>query len=395
MKILNRHSLRSWPPGALYIGRGTPFGNPSSIQETGSRDQALADFHVYLESLIARVERGTGDLHDLATYEALRGLREDSELVCSCAPKPCHGDILKTVWSSRFQSMRPLVFVFGSNLAGRHGKGAAEYARNVFGARMGVGEGPTGSAYALPTKDERIKTRKLAEIAVSAARFIDYAKAHPEIDFRMTPVGCGLAGYAHTHIAPLFLDAPANVLMPPEWKDLIPARRPMHRLLIAGSRSVTDAKLVEAALGRVVDAYGRADLAVISGLAKGADLLGKAAAETFGVPVLEYPANWQDFDDPFAVRKTKSGYTYNANAGFNRNIHMGMASTLPALLFWDGKSPGTRQMADTLARLGKPFHVVDFTRPQAISLPDYGRDSEGWREPDNTRHDVPPSIDVL
>ena len=373
MKILNRNNLRIWPPGAIYIGRGTPLGNPSSIQEAGSRDQALADFYVYLEALIGRVERGTGDAHDQATYETLRSLREDSELVCSCAPKPCHGDIIKQFWASHFKPLRPLVFVFGSNLAGRHGKGAAEYARNVFGARMGVGEGPTGSAYALPTRGERIQTRKLLDIAVSAQRFIDYAKARPDIDFRLTPVGCGLAGYAHKHIAPLFFDAPANVLMPAEWKDLISARQPIrktHRLLIAGSRSVADAGLVQAALSRAVDAYGRADLAVISGLAKGADLLGKAAAESLGVSVLEYPADWQDFDDPFAMRRTKNGYTYNANAGFNRNIHMGMASTLPALLFWDGKSPGTRQMAETLKLLGKPFYVIDFTQRQ-VQLPDF------------------------
>lgn len=45
------------------------------------------------------------------------------------------------------------VFVFGSNPGGVHGAGAAKTARDMFGAQTGVGEGMTGNAYALPTKD--------------------------------------------------------------------------------------------------------------------------------------------------------------------------------------------------------------------------------------------------
>ena len=88
-----------------------------------------------------------------------------------------------------------LVFVFGSNLAGRHGKGAALEAHKKYGAVYGEGEGPTGNAYALPTKDENLKRRTKEEIQQSYIRFWKYAVRHPELTFLVTPFGTGLAGY--------------------------------------------------------------------------------------------------------------------------------------------------------------------------------------------------------
>lgn len=88
-----------------------------------------------------------------------------------------------------------LVFVFGSNLAGRHGKGAALTAVSKFGAVYGQGEGRTGDAYALPTKDENLKTRSKADIAQSYIRFWKYALRNPDTIFLVTPFGTGLAGY--------------------------------------------------------------------------------------------------------------------------------------------------------------------------------------------------------
>lgn len=109
------------------------------------------------------------------------------------------------------------IFVFGSNLAGRHGAGAAKYARLHYGARIGVGEGPTGLAYAIPTKNEKIRTRNLDDIRVSVDRFIQYAKANPHLTFKLTAIGCGLAGYTPDQIAPMFEGAPPNVRKPPEF----------------------------------------------------------------------------------------------------------------------------------------------------------------------------------
>jgi hypothetical protein len=110
-----------------------------------------------------------------------------------------------------------MIFVFGSNLAGRHGAGAALDARRLYGAKYGVGEGPTGSAYALPTKDANLNTLPLDRIALYVEDFLKYAKANPMTSFKVTKVGCGLAGYKESDIKPLFADAPANCHLPGDW----------------------------------------------------------------------------------------------------------------------------------------------------------------------------------
>lgn len=109
------------------------------------------------------------------------------------------------------------IFVFGSNLAGRHGKGAALYARQNHGAVYGVGVGPTGSAYAIPTKDEHIRTLPLDRIEQYVADFISYAKANLDLTFQVTRIGCGLAGYMDHQIAPMFKGVPKNCRLPDEW----------------------------------------------------------------------------------------------------------------------------------------------------------------------------------
>lgn len=114
-----------------------------------------------------------------------------------------------------------MIFVFGSNLAGIHGAGAALHAKIYCRAMQGVGEGRTGNSYALPTKDYNIKTRPLSDIAKSVDTFIEYAKDNPELQFEVTKVGCGLAGYTNEQIAPLFEDVPDNCLLAPEWLKIL------------------------------------------------------------------------------------------------------------------------------------------------------------------------------
>jgi hypothetical protein len=110
------------------------------------------------------------------------------------------------------------VFVFGANLSGRHGKGAALAALKEYGAVYGVGEGPTGNAYAIPTKDRRMQPRTLNAIAGSVQAFLYYARKHPELEFLVTRVGCGLAGYTASEIAPMFVGAPDNCELPAGWR---------------------------------------------------------------------------------------------------------------------------------------------------------------------------------
>lgn len=115
------------------------------------------------------------------------------------------------------------IFVFGSNLSGIHGAGAARLASKQFGAEFGVGEGLTGQCYAIPTKDNELRTRPLNEIYYSVMKFIDTAKRRKDLTFLVTPIGCGLAGYNEHQIAPLF--SPAihvdNIVLPKEFLDHI------------------------------------------------------------------------------------------------------------------------------------------------------------------------------
>ena len=109
------------------------------------------------------------------------------------------------------------IFVFGSNIHGMHGGGAARIAYQKFGAEMGNGEGLQGQSYALPTMEGLENTKKAVN------NFIICAKAHKELIFLVTPVGCGIAGYTPEEIAPMFKDAVEleNVYLPITfWKIL-------------------------------------------------------------------------------------------------------------------------------------------------------------------------------
>ena len=108
------------------------------------------------------------------------------------------------------------VFVFGSNLAGFHGGGAARAAFNKFGAIWGQGVGIQGRSYAIPTMQGGVET-----IAPYVDEFIEYARNHPEKKFLVTEIGCGIAGFTPEEIAPLFAGAVdvGNISLPLHfWK---------------------------------------------------------------------------------------------------------------------------------------------------------------------------------
>lgn len=116
-----------------------------------------------------------------------------------------------------------MIFVFGSNRAGIHGAGAAQYARLYKGAQWGVGEGHTGDTYAIPTRDDLIGTLPIGEITKHVDTFIQYAKDHLELDFQVTMIGCGYAGYTSEQIAPLFADMPTdNCYIDSGWQEFLP-----------------------------------------------------------------------------------------------------------------------------------------------------------------------------
>jgi len=117
------------------------------------------------------------------------------------------------------------IFVFGSNIAGRHGAGAASYAYKYLDAKWGVGEGLTGQCYAIPTKDHRVQSRSLEEVKKSVDIFISYAHNHPELTFQVTRIGCGLAGFKDSEIASMFADSPDNCEFDSAWKQWLPTKK--------------------------------------------------------------------------------------------------------------------------------------------------------------------------
>jgi len=108
------------------------------------------------------------------------------------------------------------IFVFGSNEAGRHGKGAALYALKNFGAKYGQGYGIQGKSFAIPTKDFKIKTLPLENIKEYLKMFIEYSTSNQQLTFLMTPIGTGLAGYTIDEMKNLFKELvfPKNVILP-------------------------------------------------------------------------------------------------------------------------------------------------------------------------------------
>jgi hypothetical protein len=119
--------------------------------------------------------------------------------------------------------MQP-VFVFGSNTKGRHGKGAALFARQERGAIYGQAEGLQGNSYGIPTRDgseKRITTLPLSQIEWHVKRFILFAIERDDLTFEVTRIGCLNAGYTENDIAPMFAGAPNNCILPDGWRVII------------------------------------------------------------------------------------------------------------------------------------------------------------------------------
>ena len=111
-------------------------------------------------------------------------------------------------------------FVFGSNLKGIHGAGAAKEAHRLYGAQYGIGTGFQGRSYAIPTKDHYVLTLPLANIKPYIQTFISITDLDDNSWYFVTPVGCGLAGYTHNQIAPMFKGV-SNCWLPDIWKPYL------------------------------------------------------------------------------------------------------------------------------------------------------------------------------
>jgi hypothetical protein len=122
-----------------------------------------------------------------------------------------------------------MIFVFGSNERGIHGGGAALFARQKYGAVLYIGFGRQGNSFAVPTcskptgePDHEITFDTLAYYVQC---FLLYANKHTGEEFQVTRIGCGLAGWEDSQIAPLFANAPANCLFDSKWESFLPGKR--------------------------------------------------------------------------------------------------------------------------------------------------------------------------
>ena len=128
-------------------------------------------------------------------------------------------------------SLPAQVFVFGSNLMGDHMGGAAKFAYERRGASTGLGQGLAERwssvdrmdvrSYALPTMAMLGVPLTLEGVRAAVTLFKVFAYIREDLEFFVTPVGCGIAGFKHEDIAPMFADAPMNCVLPPEWRSLL------------------------------------------------------------------------------------------------------------------------------------------------------------------------------
>jgi len=115
------------------------------------------------------------------------------------------------------------IFVFGSNKAGIHGKGAALYALKNYGAVYGQGFGLWGNSYAIPTKGYNLEPMEYDDIELSIREFLNFAEVNPDMIFEFTPVGCGLAGHDPKRVLHTlkFYGCSGNVLLSNSWLEYV------------------------------------------------------------------------------------------------------------------------------------------------------------------------------
>lgn len=220
------------------------------------------------------------------------------------------------------------IFVFGSNLLGIHGAGAALYAKDYKGAKSNVPEGLMGTSYALPTKRSPSLRMGLNDLKRHINNFIQFAHDNPTLKFQVTRVGCGLSGFNDVDVIPLFKEAPSNCYLPGVW--LRHNNPKLYRIIIAGSRSINDQKLIYRYINHLLKNIKDCEIEIVTGLAKGVDTIGLNYGIENNYKTIGFPANWDK---------------YKRRAGYIRNVLMSWYGT-HLIAFWDGVSNGTKHMVD-------------------------------------------------
>ena len=118
----------------------------------------------------------------------------------------------------------------------------------------------------------------------------------------------------------------------------------MFKVIIAGTRSFDDYELLKAKMDRLLSQ--QRDVEIVSGTARGADQLGERYAVERGLPIKQFPADWN---------------TYGKSAGYRRNAEMAEYADA-AVVFWDGKSRGSKHMIDLAKRKGIAVRVIVYKK---------------------------------
>lgn len=203
----------------LRLTQVKEFGTFSDID----RDPRERVISIAFYAITDKVDVKGGDDAAIAQWFALDEvprLAFDHELMLRNARQTLKEDLMKRITPEFIRNLNTNeIFVFGSNLQGAHGGGAARLAFERFGAIMGQGVGLQGQSYGIPTMQGGVET-----IKPYVDDFITFAKVHPEKTFLVTKIGCGIAGFSIDEIAPLFAGAVEveNVNLPREfWEVLV------------------------------------------------------------------------------------------------------------------------------------------------------------------------------
>jgi hypothetical protein len=169
----------------------------ATVDEWGELPMGTPDSAIPEEVLDAMNKKKTDELLDIYTTG-------NSQKTKPNLPKKNPQLLGKTIDASK-------VFVFGSNLAGRHGKGAALEAKERYGAVYGQGVGFQGQSYAIPTKGNKLEKLTPEQIKPYVDEFVTFVKENPNIEFGLTDIGLGLADNKPEVIASLFNEVPSNI----------------------------------------------------------------------------------------------------------------------------------------------------------------------------------------
>ena len=229
----------AFPGGFLNMDENATQGALRELaEETGLRLEHIKEFGTFTDvnrdprervisiafyALVNKVGVKGGDDAAKAQWFALDEvppLAFDHDMMLKKSIQKLKEDLMKRITPNFIHSLnKNEIFVFGSNLEGMHGGGAARIALEKFGAIMGKGVGLQGQSYGIPTMQGGVDT-----IKPYVDEFIAFAKQHPEMTFLVTKIGCGIAGFKIDEIAPLFADAAnvENIHLPQEfWDELI------------------------------------------------------------------------------------------------------------------------------------------------------------------------------